>query len=182
MGNFEIFRTFDGYDGLNKAYFCVPLCYGGRFYFYASPTSCSIVVEVLTGKFLDLWRACRYNHHKDIADGDISTWKLDSNLNANREHYERAALRESAQILAEVGFSWEKQLEVMRFPKILGVITDDIPFWVQQPTVSFTNGVTRTLWLLIHHAPYFPVQVFSEKEALDLVRFAGTSSKAWSRV
>ena len=181
MGTFETFRTFDGYDGENNAYFCVPLCNGGRFYFYASSANYSIAVEVLSEKLLDLWRARRHNHHKEIAEGDINTWRLDSNLNANRVQFERASLRENAKPLADVGFYWAKQLEVMHFPKILGVIADDIPFFVQRPTVAFVNGVTRTLWVLINHAPYFPVQVYSEREARELVRLAGTGSQAWAR-
>lgn len=117
MGNFETFRTFDGYDGLNKVLFCEPLCNDRQFYFYASPADCSVAVEVLSEKLLDLWRARRNNHHKQSAAGDINTWRLDSNLNANRVHYESASLRENAKPLAEVGFYWEKQLEVMHFPK-----------------------------------------------------------------
>lgn len=181
MGTFETFRTFDGYDSENNAYFCVPLCNGGRFYFYASPANCSIAVEVLSEKLLDLWRARQNNHHKEIAEGDINTWRLDSKLVAYRDLYEGASLRENATPLAVVGFDWEKQLEIMYFTKILGVIADDIPFFVQRPTVAFVNGVTRKLWLLIHHAPYFPVQVFSEKEARELARLAGTGSQAWAR-
>ncbi len=181
MGTFETFRTFDGYAGSNKVYFCVPLCNDGRFYFCASPSNCCIAVEVLSDKFLDLWRARQQNHHKEIANGDINTWRRDSKLNANREYFERASYRENAKPLADVDFLWEKQLEVMHFPKILGIVADDIPFYVQRPTVSLVDGVTRTLWLLTHLAPYFPIQVFSEKKARELAQLAGTSSQAWAR-
>lgn len=42
-----------------------------------------------------------------------------------------------------------------------------------QTTVGFTNGVTRTFWLLANRAESFPVQVRSEASARELHRVAG---------
>ncbi|RZU28918.1 plasmid fertility inhibition factor family protein [Edaphobacter modestus] len=42
--------------------------------------------------------------------------------------------------------------------------------------VSFTNGTTRTLWLLAHRAKAFPILLGSESSSQELHRLAGTSS------
>lgn len=42
-----------------------------------------------------------------------------------------------------------------------------------QPRISFTNGVTRTFWLLANHAESFPVLVSGADEAQELHRVAG---------
>ena len=41
------------------------------------------------------------------------------------------------------------------------------------PYIGFTNGVTRTLWLLVNGAKSFPVEVHKEESAKYLYEFAG---------
>lgn len=42
-----------------------------------------------------------------------------------------------------------------------------------RPYIGFTNGVTRTFWLLSNGAKSFPVEVYGEKSANYLYEFAG---------
>lgn len=43
----------------------------------------------------------------------------------------------------------------------------------QKPNISFTDGVTRTVWLLVHGASSFPVYVYREKDAQHVHQFVG---------
>lgn len=42
-----------------------------------------------------------------------------------------------------------------------------------RPYVGFTNGVTRTFWLLVNGAKSFPMEVYSKSAAEYLYKFAG---------
>ncbi|HIF9170109.1 TPA: plasmid fertility inhibition factor family protein [Photobacterium damselae] len=43
----------------------------------------------------------------------------------------------------------------------------------QIPNISFTDGVTRTVWLLAHGASCFPIYVYREKDAQHVHQFVG---------
>ncbi|WP_343728330.1 hypothetical protein [Duganella sp.] len=47
--------------------------------------------------------------------------------------------------------------------------------------VSFSNGITRTLWLLAHAAPAFPVEC-STDQAEDMQRLVGERATQWRTV
>jgi len=45
--------------------------------------------------------------------------------------------------------------------------------WQGKRQIAFTNGITRTLWLLAHDVPAFPVQCWTEDEAVRVFEVAG---------
>ena len=101
------------------------------------------VVFVDSQKFLNLWENDPSKHETQLAHGDIETWKSDYKYSK-----------------AEIGFSHG--------------ISNPVP--LAYPTcqicnkngvyVAFTNGITRTIWLLAQGSSSFPVEVDSEEADL----------------
>lgn len=111
------------------------------------------VVFVDSQKFLNLWKNDPRKHEAKLANGNKEIWKSD---------YKYAA--------AEKGFSY-------------GILN---PVPLAYPTcqicnkngvyAAFTNGITRTIWLLAHGASSFPVEVDNEEADL-LNKHAGTGQE-----
>lgn len=129
------------------------------------------VVEVDAARFLDLWRQ-PYSSHEDVAQGSPDTWPQDYKFHHAEEGF---AEGESNPVpLAEISCFqqvieqpvWQRHFWLFR--KLLRVDT------IRFPTLSFTNGVTRTIWLLTAGATVFPVEV-QQRDAALLQEMAGVA-------
>lgn len=122
-------------------------------------------------KFLALWRADPYGSHKHQANGTPETWPSDYKYMEADDGF--APGRENPVPLAEVNLNHHLDTIVSykfwRFGKTVRKQRLDC--------VTFTNGVTRTIWLLSHHCSAFPVEcdLRSAPELFKLAGAAGTS-------
>src|SRR5918999_6221175 len=110
------------------------------------------VVLVDARKFLKLWRADPYKTHQDIARGNPETWRQDRKFTSAAEGFSYGI--KNPVPLAQVGYAEVKQTSVSY--KFLW-------FGRQEQTrharsVSFIDGITRTIWLLSHGCRAFPVE------------------------
>lgn len=156
----------------------IPLADGSHAYMRVDPTNYlgekRSVVIVDAAKFLAMWRACPHSLHADVAAGSPETWRSD-------RKYEQAAKGfaegvENPVPLAEVNFDTFTHIEpiyerwLWLFKRKAGERQEDVPF------VSFTNGVTRTIWLLANGAKEFPVECPSKEEAKFIYTHCGVGS------
>lgn len=121
----------------------------------------SAVVIVDAQKFLQLWRSDPHGTHAELANGTPLTWPTDYK-------YDRAV----------AGFSHGRANPVPLPDVSFGTATPQSGsrnFFKRQEQVgyiAFTNGITRTIWLLTQGCKAFPVKC-SVECASDLFRFAG---------
>lgn len=140
-----------------KAIFEVPLQGDQKVYMSIARTNfqnddrCIVVVNA--AKFLALWRKEPCSIHLEQSMGTPETWIKD-------KKYPDAI----------TGFSYGIKNPVP-VPDV--VCNDNNGF----EYVAFTNGVTRTIWLLSHKAEYFPVECRLSNGADRLVKEAGYSNK-----
>ncbi|QQC67846.1 plasmid fertility inhibition factor family protein [Paraburkholderia ginsengisoli] len=128
------------------------------------------VVEVDADRFLDLWRRDPYEAHADVSRGNPTTWVRDRKFSYAEEGF--AGGESNPVPLADVDCTthikqrplYRSRLLVLR--KLVGYEREDIPH------VSFSDGITRTIWLLTHGARVFPVMC-SVSEAPLLKQLAG---------
>lgn len=127
------------------------------------------VVEVDAERFLDLWRQ-PLSSHRDIATGNASTWPSDYKYRWAEDGF--AGGEENPVPLAEVscGRSTSDLIERRRhlffFTKQVVIARKGLPW------LGFTNGITRTIWLLANGAKVFPVECALD-EADELQKLAG---------
>ena len=134
-----------------RAVLCIPLPHRPPVFMSVPPcdnaeTSRSIVV-VKASAFLEAWRADRGGLHVDVADRDPSTWPHDGKYHWAVDGFAPGITNPVP--LAEVG------CELL-----------DRPRWhdwrprhrERRASVSFLNGVTRTIWLLAQGVERFPVE------------------------
>lgn len=111
-----------------------------------------MVVLVDAQRFLLHWRADRDGLHVNEANGNPGTWVCDYKFDLAATGFAHGA--DNPVPLAEIG-CWLKpdvHLPVARFLARRARLPST------SPVVTFTNGVTRTLWLLTHGAASFPVE------------------------
>jgi hypothetical protein len=123
------------------------------------------VVEVDAARFLALWRQ-PLSSHLDIAQGDPTTWPSDYKYKWAEDGFASGA--ENPVPLAEVscGRATSDLVEHRRhfffFTKQVVIARRGLPW------LGFTNGITRTLWLLTNGAKVFPVECeLSEADVLQ---------------
>lgn len=127
------------------------------------------VVEVDAEKFLRLWRQ-PFSSHMEIAEGDPTTWPNDRKFHWPDMHFAEGI--KNPVPLASVS---------------CGIVTTETPVWrrkfvffkelervdvADSPALSFTDGITRTIWLLTFGAKHFPVKC-SAQDAPLLQELAG---------
>lgn len=130
------------------------------------------VVVVDAKKFLELWKADPYGLHSKLAHGSPSTWPLDYKFKHAVDGFSHGSSNPVP--LADVSCDIHIKTtpiytrNFLFFKKHVGDHTESIP------NVGFTNGVTRTIWLLYHGATYFPV--LTRRSSADLLnKLAGMS-------
>lgn len=129
------------------------------------------VVIVDGEKFLALWRSEPGGIHADVSGQDPTTWP-------NDYKYHHAARGFSYGIdnpvpLADVSCALGERKELV-FEPWLHFLQRHVETKIHAvPYVAFTNGITRTIWLLSNGAKAFPVET-SSKEASLLEKHAGS--------
>lgn len=128
------------------------------------------VVEVDSDKFLSLWRKEPFGHHATLSHGSCSTWEKDYKFGDAKDGFSKG--RDNPVPLALVHceiYKLRKTVERRRFlllKQFYGYEHIEFPF------VTFTNGITRTIWLLASGAKFFPVEC-SMRDAELLQSLAG---------
>ena len=136
------------------------------------------VVEVDAARFLALWRQ-EHSSHENVARGTPATWPNDYKFHHAEDGFKQG--EENPVPLAEVNCFmieikrtiWLKQFWFIK--KFGGVES------INMPVLGFTNGVTRTIWLLTAGAPVFPVEC-SKREATLLQELAGIPGGSFKTV
>ena len=126
------------------------------------------VVIVDAWKFLKLWRALPDGLHRRIAQGNPDTWRQDRKFTSATEGFSYGFANPVP--LAQVGYSEEKQTSVTY--KFLRFGRHEQTRHVR--SVSFIDGITRTIWLLSHGCEAFPVEC-RMSSALKLHRAASVA-------
>ncbi len=140
-----------------KAFFEVPLQGNQKVYMSIARTNfqnedrCIVVVNA--SKFLALWRNEPCSIHLEQSSGTPETWVKDKKYTD-----------------AVTGFSYG----IINPVPVPDVVCNDHN---SSKYVAFTNGVTRTIWLLSHGAEYFPVECRLSNGADWLVKEAGYSNR-----
>ncbi len=150
-------KYFKNSEILGEIVFEVPLMDGRVIYMSPRKTAalnekrCVVIVDAK--KFLDLWRIEPNSGHYEIANGNPETWR-------NDKKYPNAELgfsqgRNNPVPLAEVAFFKAGSINLC------------------QNHVRFTDGVTRTIWLLANGCQEFPVECLLSGDAEGLYEAAG---------
>ena len=123
------------------------------------------VVIVDAKKFVKAWRADPYGHQKEIAYGNPTTWTVDRKYAA--AELEILKNQSSPVPLALVSAFWAFRTD--RWPRLFN------PFHRRtvQGCLNFTDGITRTIWLLSNGCDAFPVLCY-HGQGECLARVAGT--------
>ena len=126
------------------------------------------VVMVDARKFLRLWRAQADGLHREIARGNPDTWRQDRKFTSATEGFSCGLANPVP--LAQVGYAEVKQTSVSH--TFLWFGRHEQTRHVR--SVSFINGITRTIWLLSHRCKAFPVEC-PMSSALNLHRAASVA-------
>lgn len=128
------------------------------------------VVVVDAQKFLTLWRANPYEVQGDVQHGNADKWKTDRKYKDAEDGFSHGSDNPVplAEIACDVNVVEHKlySRSLFIFKKLDRVEKSDLNF------IAFTNGITRTLWLLANGAAAFPVEVRT-KQAERLQKLAG---------
>jgi len=137
----------------------------GSVYMCCYPSLCMnnrAVVIMDSEKFLRLWRNDTYEAHLHLSRGNPVSWMTDYKYKDAGIGFSEG--KENPVPLAEIDFETRPN---NRFLSALSL--------KQSEYVSFTNGVTRTIWLLCNGADSFPVEVSAES-ADSLRKAAGSAA------
>lgn len=174
------FPTFTGvakiFGWLTAATFAVPLKDGRSVHMQAElpgGDDCYAVVLVDAARFVQLWRSPQ-SSHREIALLDEATWPTDYKDKDAVDGFSHGA--ENPIPLAKVSCGvisrdvFERRQHFLWWKKDVMVARQGEVF------LSFTNGVTRTIFLLANGAKEFPVRC--ERRAAELLfELAGSSNR-----
>jgi hypothetical protein len=137
-----------------------------RFHIARHMNDSSAVVIVDTDKFLALWRKEPHSIHREQAHGNPSTWPNDRKyaLAAQGFSYGSGNPVPLAHVSFDTGIVTKTSYTFLKFGK--KVVNTTVPF------VMFSNGVTRTIWLLTNGCLAFPIECELPR-ATELFRRAG---------
>lgn len=144
----------------------------------ANEERCVVIVEA--DAFLDLWRNDPSSIHREQSHGTVESWKADY-----KYHYAAAGFShgiDNPVPLANVSCAKRLRTIAVRKYKFPFIKTHRHIEHEETTCVAFTNGVTRTIWLLAQGAKWFPVECRIDNDAQLLVQTAGTNSKDVSTV
>lgn len=163
--------NYAGFSGVRNSYgktfadFYVDTARGGRVYMSAEHAECfeeqRRIVFVEADRFLALWRADPYGHTREVSSGNPETW-------VNHAKYPRAAEGFARGYTDPVPLAYAHCCEVQACITLPRRIAKSLGFGrfvggIQHTHyVAFTNGITRTIWLLVNGAKSFPV--WTDKE------------------
>ena len=136
------------------------------------------VVELDAIKALKLWRLSELRQHDNMLKADPATWSHTKFCKIEEWLFEGAISPYGLAVALPEAYISKKILRRKRC------------FWFDEdlagppPEISamdFDDGVTRTMWLLKHQSPYFPVKCRS-KNASQLFSIAGLAGGGFSKV
>lgn len=151
--------------GKDYCVFRVPTDHRGDVYMSAAAPSCSddnrAVVWVDAERFLALWRSEPSGRLADVSGGSPETWPSDYKFADAEKGFLHGAGNPVP--LADVSCMDDVRQTPILGPrrflfarKVLGAEIHHTPY------VNFTNGVTRTIWLLTAGASCFPVSLYGK--------------------
>jgi hypothetical protein len=113
-----------------------------------------MTVFVDSKKFLNLWRNTIDTLHKTEALGNEKSWRKDRKFNWAEVGFSEG-INNPVPLAQAMCQQYERTNEPSLFRRILGEkkISETIPY------CAFSDGVTRTIWLLANDAKFFPVDV-----------------------
>lgn len=122
---------------------------------YEKDNYCAVIVDSKT--FLELWRNTPYKGHADIANGNPKTWINDSKYSEAVRCFSLSL--KNPVPLADIshGIS-ERSIVSQKFLSFGKSIRHEIFHYV-----NFTDGITRTIWLLTQGCTAFPVKCEASK-------------------
>lgn len=128
-----------------------------------------MVIVVDAQKFLSLWRAHPRGPHAEISQGDVHSWRKDYKFEDAEDGFSKGI--ENPVPLAHVSShpliddvdGWEPPLLYLQKLQIKESVF---------AYASFTDGITRTIWLLANGVKAFPVEC-AFNQAPTLSRYAG---------
>lgn len=140
------------------------------------------IVMVDASRFLQLWRSVpdSIERHNRVAFGGLDEWESDYKYPAAAQGFEYGF--NNPVPLAKVACNTLKQDLVYYRTRILGIIRSGktvIPAGTSY--VGFTNGITRTIWLLSKDVEFFPVETYRDCAEL-LAELAGVTPNAFCSV
>ncbi|CAN7551558.1 plasmid fertility inhibition factor family protein [Duganella sp. LjRoot269] len=128
------------------------------------------VVIVDSERFLNLWRQPN-SSHLDIAVGDPSTWPSDYKFSDAEDGFQRGELNPVPLATVDCRRTIETypvfERWLLFFKRYVGTREQE------ELSLHFTNGITRTIWLLTAGAKSFPVECSIQSAPL-LHQLAGT--------
>lgn len=127
------------------------------------------VVEVDAARFLALWRQ-PLSSHSDIASGDPASWPSDYKYHWAEDGF--ASGSENPVPLATVSCGRATSDLIEKRPHFLIFKKNVVIAPKGSPWLGFTDGITRTIWLLANGATVFPVECALD-EAEELQQMAG---------
>jgi hypothetical protein len=131
----------------------------------------SAVVMVQAERFLELWRNEPNSIHREQSFGTAETWRRDYKFHHAEDGFSHG--QGNPVPLAYVSFGIEPRVDESYRFLWFGRSTRE----VQVPYVGFTNGVTRTIWLLANQCAAFPVEceLPGARELQELAGVPGSS-------
>ncbi|MEN3262482.1 hypothetical protein AAH678_27955 [Sodalis endosymbiont of Spalangia cameroni] len=144
----------------NRIYcrFKIPLIDGGFAYMdqAISNTSSGEIVIADSQRFLSAWHNNSNSIVPELSRGDKTAWRLDSKFQDAENGFSLGACNPVPLAELHCFFILERGLPI--------------------PSVSFTNGITRTIWLLYNDVDRFPVYAYDHRSSELLQRGIGHRS------
>lgn len=167
----ETLHTIARISGKRRAVFRVPtVTRGDVFMSVADPSVRRAVVEVDATRFLELWRQ-PYSSHPEVAHLGPKDWPSDYKFHHAEAGFSRGEWNPVPLASVSCGV-YVEQVKIVR-SRYFGI--RKYVEWQEGPhsnLLGFTNGITRTIWLLTAGVRVFPVECGAEHAAL-LQRLAG---------
>ncbi|MNJ87968.1 hypothetical protein D3C87_55040 [compost metagenome] len=130
------------------------------------------IVIVDAQKFLRLWRAERRKTYREGANGTPKTWPNDYKYHGAAKGFSHG--RENPVPLAHISFLPLSQPSVIC--KLLNLVRPERQN--QSHYIAFSDGITRTIWLLTQGCVAFPVKC-GMSSALQLFEAAGAEGTSF---
>ena len=112
------------------------------------------VVEVDAERFLQLWRQPG-SSHPEVAHQSPETWPLDRKFHWPDKHFTEG--RVNPVPLATVSCELRRLETPVWRRRLLWQVLERVDV-TEHPVLTFTDGVTRTIWLLTHGVQAMPVK------------------------
>lgn len=128
-------------------------------------------------RFLKLWQNLIPLQQPQLSFGNESVWRADYKYHWPEKHFAQG--KSNPVPLAKVGCHQYIRHEVIE-KKWLFLFKKRIGYKEHIETAcSFTDGITRTIWLLANGVTAFPVYVYNKTDAQLLAKHAGISNNSY---